>query len=212
MLEAYTTLGFLARATERIDLGPLVVGVHFRHPGALVKQATTLDVLAAARAHDARPRSGLVRPRGARPRIPLPSPGRALRPARGDAPDRPGDVRRRPRRRSTGRPLPARGADQRPGAALRGRGRGSWSVATGPTGRPDWLPATPTPATSSTPIRARAAGWSTRSDGDAEDGRPRLRRDRDDLPRRRGPAARPDAPRPISSRSAATRRPKGSIS
>ena len=46
MLEAYTTLGFLARATNRIALGPLVVGVHFRHPGALVKQATTLDVLA----------------------------------------------------------------------------------------------------------------------------------------------------------------------
>jgi F420-dependent oxidoreductase-like protein len=46
MLEAYATLGFLAGATERIALGPLVVGVHFRHPGALVKQATTLDVLA----------------------------------------------------------------------------------------------------------------------------------------------------------------------
>jgi F420-dependent oxidoreductase-like protein len=46
MLEAYTTLGFLARATDRIALGPLVAGVHFRHPAALVKQATTLDVLA----------------------------------------------------------------------------------------------------------------------------------------------------------------------
>jgi F420-dependent oxidoreductase-like protein len=46
MLEAWTTLGFLAGATRRIGLGPLVAGVHFRHPGALVKQATTLDVLA----------------------------------------------------------------------------------------------------------------------------------------------------------------------
>jgi len=46
MLEAYTTLGFLAQATSRIALGPLVAGVHFRHPAALVKQATTLDVLA----------------------------------------------------------------------------------------------------------------------------------------------------------------------
>jgi F420-dependent oxidoreductase-like protein len=46
MLEAYATLGFLARATERIALGPLVAGVHFRHPAALVKQATTLDILA----------------------------------------------------------------------------------------------------------------------------------------------------------------------
>jgi F420-dependent oxidoreductase-like protein len=45
MLEAYTTLGFLARATDRIALGPLVAGVHFRHPAALAKQATTLDVL-----------------------------------------------------------------------------------------------------------------------------------------------------------------------
>jgi len=46
MLEAYTTLGFLAGATKRIALGPLVAGVHFRHPAALVKSATTLDVLA----------------------------------------------------------------------------------------------------------------------------------------------------------------------
>src|SRR5262245_30205759 len=46
MLEAYTTLGFLARSTDRIALGPLVAGVHFRPPAALVKQATTLDVLA----------------------------------------------------------------------------------------------------------------------------------------------------------------------
>ena len=46
MLEAYTTLGFLAQATTRIALGPLVAGVHFRHPAALVKAATTLDVLA----------------------------------------------------------------------------------------------------------------------------------------------------------------------
>jgi F420-dependent oxidoreductase-like protein len=46
MLEAYTTLGFLARATDRIAIGPLVAGVHFRHPGALIKAATTLDVLA----------------------------------------------------------------------------------------------------------------------------------------------------------------------
>ncbi len=48
MLEAYTTLGFLAQATERIAIGPLVAGVHFRHPAALVKAATTLDVLAGA--------------------------------------------------------------------------------------------------------------------------------------------------------------------
>ena len=49
MLEAYTTLGFLARATERIELGPLVGGVVFRYPGILIKTATTLDVLCGGR-------------------------------------------------------------------------------------------------------------------------------------------------------------------
>ena len=49
MLEGYTTLGFLAKATERIDLGPLVAGVHFRPPAVLLKAATTLDVLSGGR-------------------------------------------------------------------------------------------------------------------------------------------------------------------
>jgi F420-dependent oxidoreductase-like protein len=50
MLEAYTTLGFLAAHTRRIGLGTLVTGVHYRHPGVLVKQVTTLDVLSGGRA------------------------------------------------------------------------------------------------------------------------------------------------------------------
>lgn len=49
MLEAYTTLGFLAQATSRIELGPLCAGVVYRHPAALIKAATTLDVLAGGR-------------------------------------------------------------------------------------------------------------------------------------------------------------------
>lgn len=51
MLEAYTTLGFLAAVTRRIRLGTLVTGVVYRHPGMLVKTATTLDVLAGGRAY-----------------------------------------------------------------------------------------------------------------------------------------------------------------
>jgi F420-dependent oxidoreductase-like protein len=51
MLEAYTTLGFLARATDRIALGPMVGAVHLRHPGHLVKAASTLDVLAGGRTY-----------------------------------------------------------------------------------------------------------------------------------------------------------------
>jgi F420-dependent oxidoreductase-like protein len=50
MLEAYTTLGFLAAHTRRARLGTLVTGVHHRHPGVLIKQVTTLDVLSQGRA------------------------------------------------------------------------------------------------------------------------------------------------------------------
>src|ERR1051325_2293341 len=50
MLEAYTTLGFLAAHTRKIGLGTMVTGVHYRHPGILVKQVTTLDVLSGGRA------------------------------------------------------------------------------------------------------------------------------------------------------------------
>jgi F420-dependent oxidoreductase-like protein len=50
MLEAYTTLGYLAAHTKRVRLGTLVTGVHHRHPAVLVKQVTTLDVLSEGRA------------------------------------------------------------------------------------------------------------------------------------------------------------------
>ncbi|MFI7606119.1 LLM class F420-dependent oxidoreductase [Micromonospora sp. NPDC049366] len=50
MLEAYTTLGFVAGQTERMTLGVLVTGVMYRHPGLLAKIVTTLDVLSAGRA------------------------------------------------------------------------------------------------------------------------------------------------------------------
>jgi F420-dependent oxidoreductase-like protein len=50
MLEGWTTLGFLAGHTRRARLGTLVTGVTYRHPGVLVKIASTLDVLSGGRA------------------------------------------------------------------------------------------------------------------------------------------------------------------
>jgi F420-dependent oxidoreductase-like protein len=50
MLEAYTTLGYLAAHTSRASLGALITGVTYRHPGLLVKEVTTLDVLSGGRA------------------------------------------------------------------------------------------------------------------------------------------------------------------
>ena len=50
MLEGYTTLGFLAGQTTRLELGMLVTGVTYRHPGLLAKIVTTLDVLSGGRA------------------------------------------------------------------------------------------------------------------------------------------------------------------
>jgi F420-dependent oxidoreductase-like protein len=50
MHEAYTTLGFVAGATERIQLGVLATGVTYRHPGLLAQTVTTLDVLSEGRA------------------------------------------------------------------------------------------------------------------------------------------------------------------
>lgn len=50
MLEGYTALGFAAGCTERIELGTMVTGVTYRHPGVLAKTVTTLDVLSSGRA------------------------------------------------------------------------------------------------------------------------------------------------------------------
>jgi F420-dependent oxidoreductase-like protein len=50
MLEAYTTLGFLAAHTSRAKLLTVMTGVIYRHPGILVKQMSTLDVLSGGRA------------------------------------------------------------------------------------------------------------------------------------------------------------------
>jgi F420-dependent oxidoreductase-like protein len=50
MLEAYTTLGYLAACTSRARLLTLVTGAVYRHPGVLAKIVTTLDVLSGGRA------------------------------------------------------------------------------------------------------------------------------------------------------------------
>src|SRR6201988_4610012 len=50
MLEAYTTLGYIAALTKRLRLGVLVTGVMYRYPGLLAKVVTTLDVLSGGRA------------------------------------------------------------------------------------------------------------------------------------------------------------------
>ena len=50
MLEAYTTLGFLAAKTERVKLLTVVTAVVYRDPGLLAKAVTTLDVLSGGRA------------------------------------------------------------------------------------------------------------------------------------------------------------------
>ena len=50
MLEAYTTLGYVAGLTSRAKLLTLVTGAVYRHPGILAKTVTTLDVLSGGRA------------------------------------------------------------------------------------------------------------------------------------------------------------------
>jgi len=51
MMEAYTTLGYLAAVTKNVTLGTMVTGVIYREPALLVKAVTTLDVLSGGRAY-----------------------------------------------------------------------------------------------------------------------------------------------------------------
>lgn len=51
MMEAYTTLGYLAGLTEKARLGVLVTGVIYRQPAVLLKMANTLDILSGGRAY-----------------------------------------------------------------------------------------------------------------------------------------------------------------
>lgn len=49
MLEAYTTLGYIAANTSRARLITIVTGAIYRYPGVLAKMVTTLDVLSGGR-------------------------------------------------------------------------------------------------------------------------------------------------------------------
>src|SRR5260370_18931467 len=51
MLEGWSALAYAAGRTNRIKLGTLVTGVTNRHPGILVKMASTLDVLSHGRTY-----------------------------------------------------------------------------------------------------------------------------------------------------------------
>jgi len=50
MLEAYTTLGYLAARTSKVELLAWVTAVTYRRPGMLAKLVSTLDVLSEGRA------------------------------------------------------------------------------------------------------------------------------------------------------------------
>ncbi|MFW9855981.1 MAG: LLM class F420-dependent oxidoreductase [Candidatus Thorarchaeota archaeon] len=51
MYESYSLLNFAAALTEKINLGTMVTGNIYRHPGMLVKTVTTLDILSKGRAY-----------------------------------------------------------------------------------------------------------------------------------------------------------------
>ena len=93
MLEAYTTLGFLAAHTSRAKLLTLVTGTVYRHPGVLAKIVTTLDVLSGGRAWLGIGAAWNEEEVG-RAGHPVPTGGRAVRAAGRDPADHAPDVAR----------------------------------------------------------------------------------------------------------------------
>src|ERR1700716_3277296 len=57
-LEGWITLTALAQATQRLRLGTLVTGIHYRHPAVLANMAAALDIISHRRA---RPGTGAGR-------------------------------------------------------------------------------------------------------------------------------------------------------
>ena len=117
MLEGYTALAFAAGRHRADQLGTLVTGVTYRHPGLLAKTVTSLDVLSGGRAWlgigaawNEEEHRGLG--------VPFPLDAGALRAARGDAADLPADVgrRREPVRRASTTSSSGRSTRRRPAA------------------------------------------------------------------------------------------------
>jgi F420-dependent oxidoreductase-like protein len=48
-LEGWMMLGALAQATQRLRLGTLVTGIHYRHPAVLANMVSTLDIISGGR-------------------------------------------------------------------------------------------------------------------------------------------------------------------
>src|SRR5664279_413278 len=113
MLEAYTTLGYLAARTSEVELVSWVTAVVYREPGMLAKLVSTLDVMSGGRAWlgiGAAWNEAEARGLG----LPFPADRRAVRAAGGNAADLPADVERG-RRSLRGAALSA-GADAQPPA------------------------------------------------------------------------------------------------
>ena len=101
MLEAYTTLGYLAARTERVRAAaPGSPRSSTASPACSRRSVTTLDVLSGGPGL-ARHRRGVERGGVARARAALPADRRAVRAPRGGAADLPADVERRRGRRTT---------------------------------------------------------------------------------------------------------------
>lgn len=121
MLEAYTTLGFLAARTSRVGLGTMVSAVTFRPPALLIKAVSTLDVLSGGRAGAVRDRRRAPRRRGAGDGPAVPAGGGTVRAAGGDPPAGVPDVGRG-RVAVRGGALPAGAPDREPAAGAASEG------------------------------------------------------------------------------------------
>jgi F420-dependent oxidoreductase-like protein len=50
-LEAWVTLAALAQATQRIGVGCMVTGMHFRHPAIIARMSASLDLISSGRSY-----------------------------------------------------------------------------------------------------------------------------------------------------------------